>query len=325
MYDTKMRLLVTGAAGFIGSNFLRLLKLQDYLDFDCLIIDKLTYAGSLTNLEDFIDERFKFHQNDILNFELIQDLVGEVDLVVHFAAESHVDRSITGPAEFVRTNVMGTQVLLDAVRRNPDVMFVHVSTDEVYGTVDKGSWDESCSLEPNSPYAASKAASDLIALSYAKTYGLDIRVTRCCNNYGPHQFPEKMIPLFVTNLMEGKRVPLYGNGQNVREWIHVEDHCRAILDVALNGKSGQVYNIGSGVELTNLEITRMILAQFGYGDEMIEKVPDRLNHDRRYSLNSHKIERELGWKPQWNFEEGLKSTIDWYKNNRLWWEPLKNK
>lgn len=317
---------MTGAAGFIGSHLVKLLIKQDLVSISkLLVLDKLTYSGTLKNLSDIPEERILFHRADISDSKVVQSLIKETDLVFHLAAESHVDRSIDGPGEFVRTNVLGTQVLLDVVRHNPDVKFVHVSTDEVYGTIDEGSWDENCSLEPNSPYAASKAASDLIALAYAKTYGLDIRVTRCCNNYGSNQFPEKMIPLFATNLMEGKKVPLYGDGQNVREWIHVEDHCRAILDVALNGKSGQVYNIGSGIELTNLEITRMILAEFGYGDEMIEKVPDRLNHDRRYSLKSHKIERELGWKPQWKFEEGLKSTIDWYKNNRSWWETLKNR
>ena len=317
---------MTGAAGFIGSHLVKLLIKQDLVSISkLLVLDKLTYSGTLKNLSEIPEERILFHRADISDSKVVERLIKETDLVFHLAAESHVDKSIDGPGEFVRTNVLGTQVLLDVVRHNPDVKFVHVSTDEVYGTIDEGSWDENCSLEPNSPYAASKASSDLIALAYAKTYGLDIRVTRCCNNYGSNQFPEKMIPLFATNLMEGKKVPLYGDGQNVREWIHVEDHCRAILDVALKGKAGQVYNIGSGIELTNLEITRMVLAEFGYGDEMIEKVPDRLNHDRRYSLNSNKIERELGWKTQWKFEEGLKSTIDWYKNNRSWWEPLKNK
>ena len=321
-----MRYLLTGAAGFIGSNFAKQLVGDNQAGCDRItVIDNLTYAGNPENLASITDPRIEFVKGDICDHQLVGGLMTNQDIVIHFAAESHVDRSISGPSEFVQTNVMGTQVLLDAVRSNPKVRFVHVSTDEVYGSIDNGSWDESYPLVPNSPYSASKASSDLLALAYARTYNLDIVVTRCCNNYGPNQFPEKMIPLFVTNLMEGKRVPLYGDGQNVREWIHVEDHCRAIWDVAQNGKSGEVYNIGSGVELTNLELTHMILAEFGYGDEMIERVPDRLNHDKRYSLNSSKIENELGWKPKWNFEDGIKSTIDWYENNRSWWEPLKSR
>jgi dTDP-glucose 4,6-dehydratase len=321
-----MRILVTGAAGFIGSNLVKHLIRDVNIDLEGLIIlDKLTYAGNRQSLDFKNDPRFEFVHGDICDIGLTSELFSQIDIVLHLAAESHVDKSISGPADFVQTNIVGTQVLLDSVRNNPKVRFVHVSTDEVYGSIEEGSWDESYPLVPNSPYSASKASSDLLALAYARTYDLDIVVTRCCNNYGPNQFPEKMIPLFVTNLMEGKKVPLYGDGQNVREWIHVEDHCRAIWDVAQKGKSGEVYNIGSGVELTNLELTKVILAEFGYGEEMIERVPDRLNHDKRYSLNSSKIENGLGWKPQWNFEEGIKSTIDWYKNNRSWWEPLKSR
>ena len=321
-----MRYLLTGAAGFIGSNFAKYLVKLEQADCEKItVLDKLTYAGNLENLASIKDSRIEFIKGDICDNELVSDLLAKQDVVIHFAAESHVDRSISGPSDFVQTNVVGTQVLLDAVRNNPKVRFVHVSTDEVYGSIEEGSWDESYPLIPNSPYSASKASSDLLALAYARTYDLDIVVTRCCNNYGPNQFPEKMIPLFVTNLMEGKKVPLYGDGQNIREWIHVEDHCRAIWDVAQKGRAGEVYNIGSGVELTNLEITKMILKEFGYGDEMIEQVADRLNHDRRYSLNSSKIENELGWKPQWDFADGIKSTIDWYKTNRSWWEPLKTR
>ena len=321
-----MRYMLTGAAGFIGSNFAKQLLGDDQAGCDRVtVIDNLTYAGNLENLASITDPRIEFVKGDICDHKLVGDLMANQDIVIHFAAESHVDRSISGPSEFVQTNVMGTQVLLDAVRNNLKVRFIHVSTDEVYGSIDNGSWDESYPLVPNSPYSASKASSDLLALAYARTYDLDIVVTRCCNNYGPNQFPEKMIPLFVTNLMDGKKVPLYGDGQNIREWIHVEDHCRAIWDVAQKGRAGEVYNIGSGVELTNLELTEMILNEFGYGEEMIERVSDRLNHDRRYSLNSSKIESELGWKPQWNFEEGIKSTIDWYKYNRSWWEPLKSR
>jgi dTDP-glucose 4,6-dehydratase len=321
-----MRILVTGAAGFIGSNFLKessssLLNVTEQV----LVLDDLTYAGDLRNLKGILSGKLEFNKGNICDSKLVANLVGQVDLVVHFAAESHVDRSISDPSDFVRTNVLGTQVLLDAIRNNPKVRFVHVSTDEVYGSIEEGSWDESYPLVPSSPYSASKASSDLLALSYARTYGLDIVLTRCCNNYGPNQFPEKIIPLFVTNLMDGKKVPLYGDGQNIREWIHVEDHCRAIWDVARKGRAGEVYNIGSGVELTNLELTNIILAEFGYGEEMIERVSDRLNHDRRYSLSSSKIESELGWKPHYNFEEGIKSTIHWYRNNRSWWEPLKSR
>ena len=320
-----MRYMLTGAAGFIGSNFAKQLLGDDQAGCDRVtVIDNLTYAGNLENLASITDPRIDFVKGDICDHQLVGNLMTNQDIVIHFAAESHVDRSISGPSEFVQTNVMGTQVLLDAVRNNLKVRFIHVSTDEVYGSIDNGSWDESYPLVPNSPYSASKASSDLLALAYARTYDLDIVVTRCCNNYGPNQFPEKMIPLFVTNLMDGKKVPLYGDGQNIREWIHVEDHCRAIWDVAQKGRAGEVYNIGSGVELTNLELTEMILNEFGYGEEMIERVSDRLNHDRRYSLNSSKIESELGWKPQWNFEDGIKSTIDWYKSNRPWWEPLKS-
>lgn len=319
-----MRYLITGAAGFIGSSFVKQL-LSDPSCETLTVLDKLTYTGTLENLSQINDARFEFIEGDICNSELVERLFEDKDVVIHFAAESHVDRSISGPSEFVTTNVLGTQVLLDAVRKNPQVRFVHVSTDEVYGSIDIGSWDESYPLVPNSPYSASKAASDLLALAYTRTYDLDIVVTRCCNNYGPSQFPEKMIPLFVTNLMDGKKVPLYGDGQNIREWIHVADHCSAIWEVVKHGRSGEIYNIGSGVELTNLELTRLILAEFGYGDEMIEQVPDRLNHDRRYSLDSSKIETELDWKPRWDFEAGLKSTIDWYKDNRSWWEPLKAK
>jgi dTDP-glucose 4,6-dehydratase len=321
-----MKLLVTGGAGFIGSNFLKsALVSLDLKNVELIVLDSLTYAGTLSNFGDNLPIPFTFFHEDICNKEVVDRVVSQSSLIIHFAAESHVDRSILGPSDFVRTNVLGTQVLLDALRNNPSVRFVHVSTDEVYGSIEEGSWDENYPLAPNSPYSASKASSDLLALAYARTYNLDIVVTRCCNNYGPNQFPEKMIPLFVTNLMDGKKVPLYGDGQNIREWIHVEDHCRAIWDVAQKGRAGEVYNIGSGVELTNLELTNMILAEFGYGDEMIERVPDRLNHDKRYSLNSSKIENELSWKPQWNFQEGIKSTIDWYKNNRSWWEPLKSR
>jgi dTDP-glucose 4,6-dehydratase len=255
----------------------------------------------------------------------VESLVKRVDLITHFAAETHVDRSISGPAEFILTNVLGTQVLLDAVKKKPEIRLIHISTDEVYGSIDEGSWDESFPLQPNSPYSASKAASDLIALSYARTYGLDICVTRCCNNYGPNQFPEKLIPLFVTNIMENKKLPLYGDGSNIREWIHVEDHCRAIWQVVQDGDSGEIYNIGSGIEKSNLELTKLILDEFKLELDYIQKMPDRLNHDSRYSLNSNKLITQLGWKPTIDFEKGLRSTIKWYQENRAWWQPLKQR
>ena len=247
-------------------------------------------------------------------------MISEVDTVVHFAAESHVDRSISSSSEFVETNVAGTTVLLDALRDNQRVRFLHVSTDEVYGSIASGSWDESAPLSPNSPYSASKASSDLMALSYFRTYGLDIMISRSCNNYGPNQFPEKLIPFFVTNLLQGKKLPLYGSGMNVREWIHVNDHCDALNSILKSGKSGEVYNIGSGVEVTNLAVTRKILELFGEDDNSIEYVRDRLGHDLRYSMDCGKLRTKLGFVPITSFEKGLVETIDWYKNNRSWWE-----
>jgi dTDP-glucose 4,6-dehydratase len=246
-----------------------------------------------------------------------------VDAVVHFAAESHVDRSINGAGEFVMTNVVGTQVLLDAAMRHKVDRFVHVSTDEVYGSIEDGSWPETHVLEPNSPYSASKAASDLIARSYARTHGLDVVITRCSNNYGPYQFPEKVIPLFITNLMDGRKVPLYGDGLNVRDWLHVDDHCRGIALVFDKGRAGEIYNIGGGTELTNRELTSMLLSACGADWDSVEMVEDRKAHDRRYSVDITKISEELGYKPRVLFEKGLTDTVAWYRNNRAWWEPLK--
>jgi dTDP-glucose 4,6-dehydratase len=321
-----VRILITGGAGFIGSNFVKwALNNHDSLIEKVVVLDKLTYAGTLTNLTDIDTRKLEFVQNDICDSEIVESLVKRVDLITHFAAETHVDRSISGPAEFILTNVLGTQVLLDAVKKKPEIRLIHISTDEVYGSIDEGSWDESFPLQPNSPYSASKAASDLIALSYARTYGLDICVTRCCNNYGPNQFPEKLIPLFVTNIMENKKLPLYGDGSNIREWIHVEDHCRAIWQVVQDGDSGEIYNIGSGIEKSNLELTKLILDEFKLELDYIQKMPDRLNHDSRYSLNSNKLITQLGWKPTIDFEKGLRSTIKWYQENRAWWQPLKQR
>lgn len=317
-----MRVLVTGGAGFIGSNYVknRLLHRSDDLE-QITILDELTYAGTLENLQSILEEpRVKFVKGDICNRELVEDLFNDVDEVVHFAAESHVDRSISSSDEFIRTNVSGTNTLLNALRSHPKVRFLHVSTDEVYGTIDKGSWTEDSPLEPNSPYAASKASSDLLALSYQKTYGLDILISRCCNNYGPNQFPEKIIPLFITNLIAGRQLPVYGSGGNIREWIHVDDHCMALDEILTGGISGQVYNIGSGVELSNLELTNVLLQSFGKDETEISFVKDRLGHDARYSLDSSKIQREFGFTPRITFIEGIDSTINWYLKNEAWWK-----
>ncbi|SHK46716.1 dTDP-glucose 4,6-dehydratase [Pseudonocardia thermophila] len=319
-----MRVLVTGGAGFIGSHYVRTLLAGGYPAFagaEVVVLDLLTYAGTRTNLPDH--PRLEFVHGDIRDPEAVAAAMAGVDVVVHFAAESHVDRSIRGAADFVSTNVLGTQVLLQGALDARVSRFVHVSTDEVYGSIDEGSWTEDRPLEPNSPYSASKAGSDLLARAYHRTYGLPVCITRCSNNYGPHQFPEKVIPLFVTNLLDGKKVPLYGDGLNVRDWLHVDDHCRGIQLVAEKGRDGEVYNIGGGTELTNLELTRRLLAAVGAGEEMIERVPDRLGHDRRYSVDWTKIRTELGYEPRRSFDEGLAETVRWYRENRAWWEPLK--
>jgi dTDP-glucose 4,6-dehydratase len=324
-----VKLLVTGGAGFIGSNFVRRALSGAYaglVDADVVVLDALTYAGSRTNLDPVADSpRLRFVHGDICDPELVDGLVGEADQVVHFAAESHVDRSILGAADFVRTNVLGTQTLLDAAHRHGVDRFVHVSTDEVYGSISSGSWPETFPLQPNSPYAASKAGSDLIALAYARTHGVPVSVTRCSNNYGPYQFPEKVIPLFVTNLLDGGTVPLYGDGRNVRDWLHVDDHCRGIELVRAGGRAGEVYNIGGGTELSNKELTARLLEAVGADWSSVRQVEDRKGHDLRYSVDITKIRDELGYEPQVPFEEGLRQTVAWYRDNRAWWEPLKAK
>jgi dTDP-glucose 4,6-dehydratase len=319
-----MRLIVTGGAGFIGSNFVRRIVDGSLSGIDHVtVLDKLTYAGTLSNLAMLPKNSFEFIKGDISDAELIDQLTKRHDAIVNFAAESHVDRSITGARDFIETNVLGTQNLLDASRRNGIKTFVQVSTDEVYGTISEGSWTEEFPLLPNSPYSASKASADLIARSYHRTFGMDIRMTRCSNNYGPHQFPEKVIPLFVTNLIDKEKVPLYGNGLNVRDWLHVDDHCRAIHLVLTKGKSGNIYNIGGGRELNNLELTSVILSKMGFDETNIEYVQDRPGHDLRYSVSYEKISRELGYQPQVKFEKGIEETIEWYKANESWWRPLK--
>ena len=322
-----MKLLATGGAGFIGSNFVRMALTDKFPEFSVeqlTVLDLLTYAGDEENLKPIAsDKRYKFVKGDIRDLELAKKLMQDADQVVHFAAESHVDRSIEGGSEFVSTNVMGTQVLLDAAKSSNIKRFVHVSTDEVYGSISEGSWPEDHPLLPNSPYSASKAGSDLLVRAYNRTHKLDTVITRCSNNYGQYQFPEKVMPLFITNIIEGKKVPLYGNGLNVRDWLHVDDHCRGIALALTKGRAGEVYNIGGGTELTNVELTHKILKAMGVGEEFIQPVEDRKGHDLRYSVDISKINKELGYSPQVNFEEGLEQTINWYKNNEAWWKKHK--
>jgi dTDP-glucose 4,6-dehydratase len=325
--SSALKILVTGAAGFIGSNFVRRMLSGAYpqhQESSVTVLDKLTYAGVQANLDPVADDpRFTFIEGDICDGGLLADVVPGHDAIVHFAAESHVDRSITGASDFVFTNVLGTQRLLQSALDSEVGRFVHVSTDEVYGSISEGSWNEEEPLLPNSPYSASKGSSDLLARSYFRTFGLDVVITRCSNNYGPYQFPEKVIPLFVTNLMDGKQVPLYGDGLNVRDWLHVDDHCRGIQLVLDGGRAGEIYNIGGGTELTNKELTYRLLAAMGADEDMIRAVEDRKGHDRRYSVDISKITAELGYQPEVDFQTGLAQTIDWYRSHRDWWQPLK--
>ena len=324
----QLKILVTGGAGFIGSNFVRMIASGQLQGVSGVrVLDKLTYAGVKENLK--IAENFpnyQFKQGDICDSIQVSHLISEVDAVLNFAAESHVDRSISGAADFVQTNIVGVQVLLDAIKASGrKIRFLQVSTDEVYGSIEEGSWTEEWSLLPNSPYSASKASGELLARSYNRTHGMDVVITRCSNNYGSHHFPEKLIPLFITNLIEGKKVPVYGTGENVRDWLHVDDHCRGIYSVLINGRSGEVYNIGGGRELTNNEITSLILDAMGADESSIEYVEDRKGHDLRYSVDWTKINRELGYEPEVKFEDGLRETIQWYRDNEAWWKPLKNR
>lgn len=319
-----MRVLVTGGAGFIGSNFVRKAIKESLSGIDAItVLDKLTYAGNLNNLSDITRESINFVQGDICDSVLVQDLVSRHDAIINFAAESHVDRSIANARDFVMTNVIGTQTLLQAALENEIQVFIQISTDEVYGTINTGSWSETSPLLPNSPYSASKASADLICRSYHQTFGLDVRITRCSNNYGPFQFPEKIIPLFVTNLIDKKRVPLYGSGSNIRDWLHVDDHCSGIYQVLTKGKAGEIYNIGGGQEISNKELTAHILESMQVDESSVEYVEDRLGHDYRYSLDISKISINLGYRPNISFENGIASTIDWYKTNEQWWRPLK--
>ena len=316
-----MKLFVTGAAGFIGSNYVR--HVLGTSDDEVTVYDALTYAGNLSSLADVADDpRYRFVQGDICDREAVAAAMAGHDAVVHFAAESHVDRSIVDPDTFVRTNCLGTNVMCDVARQIGVERFLHISTDEVYGSIEEGSFVETDRLGPRSPYSSSKAGSDLIALSYEETYDLPVIVTRSSNNFGPYQFPEKVIPLFVTNLLDGRKVPLYGDGLNIRDWIYVEDNCTGVDTVLRKGVVGEIYNIGGGNETTNRELTEKVLALCGAGEDSIEYVTDRLGHDRRYSIDCSKA-NALGWNPSRSLDEALAATVDWYRANRAWWEPLK--
>ena len=319
-----MRLLITGGAGFIGSNYIRRIVDGSLTGVDSIILlDKLTYAGTLSNLASLPPNSLEFIEGDICDQELVHQLTSKSDAVVNFAAESHVDRSILGSRVFFQTNVLGVQTLLDAARRNDVETFVQVSTDEVYGSIPEGSWPETDPLLPNSPYAASKASGDLICRTFFQTYGFDARVTRSSNNYGPHQFPEKIIPLFITNLIDNLKIPIYGTGSNIRDWLHVDDHCIGIHSVLTKGRPGEIYNIGGGTELTNFELTQKILKLMDKDDSSIEYVSDRLGHDSRYSVDISKISKELRYQPTIDFENGLRQTVNWYLENEKWWRGLK--
>ncbi len=318
------KIFITGAAGFIGSNFVKLIA-EQRPDWKIVAYDVLSYAGNLANLDEMMgNANFKFIKGDICDADAVDKAIAGCYFVVHFAAESHVDRSILGCADFIRTNIDGTRVLLDAARKHNIKRFLQVSTDEVYGSLGKdGLFSEDSHLHPNSPYSASKASADLLALSYYHTHNTPVVVTRCSNNYGPYQFPEKLIPLFVTNLVEGKKVPVYGDGMQVRDWIHVEDHNRAIFAVLENGNLGEVYNIGSDNEQYNINITKMILKYLGKDESSIQYVTDRPGHDRRYAIDATKIKTQLGWRPQIDFATGLEGTIQWYLDNKKWWSEIK--
>jgi dTDP-glucose 4,6-dehydratase len=324
-----MKILVTGGCGFIGSNFV-LYMLETHPHVTIVNVDNLTYAGNLENLQDAApyENRHQFFKADIADREAMEEIIDDQkpDAMVNFAAESHVDRSIMDSGAFVRTNVVGTHVLLEMARSKDIGRFLQISTDEVYGSLDpeEGPFTEEHNLEPNSPYAASKACADLLARSYHKTHGLDVLITRCSNNYGPYQFPEKLIPLMITNAQYDQDLPVYGDGLNVRDWIHVKDHCEAIGLILAKGRPGEVYNVGAGLEAANIEIVRLILDLLGKPDSLIKMVKDRPGHDRRYAMDSSKLRRQLGWAPKIPFEEGLRSTVAWYLEHEQWWRRIKS-
>ena len=327
MAERKMNLLVTGGCGFIGSNFIRY-ELEKYSSINIVNLDKLTYAGNLENLLDVqknYEKRYTFIKGDILDAELVRQIIVEnrIDIITNFAAESHVDRSIIDSSEFMKTNILGVQTLLEITKQAGVKRFIQISTDEVYGDIpDEGYFREETSIAPNSPYAASKASADMLVGAYYHTYQLPVIITRCSNNYGPYQFPEKLIPLMVTNALQSKTLPIYGDGTNVRDWIHVIDHARAVDLVLQRGEIGGIYNIGASNEKTNIEIAMFILKQLGKPEILIKFVKDRLGHDRRYAINAEKIKKALGWKPVYDFEDGLKQTISWYIKNENWWKKI---
>ncbi|MCJ7645666.1 dTDP-glucose 4,6-dehydratase [bacterium] len=320
-----MRLLVTGGAGFIGSNFIRYI-IKKYPDYKIINLDKLTYAGNLDNLKDIKNNsNYTFIKGDICDRKIVDELAGDVEAIVNFAAESHVDRSIIDASDFIRTNIDGTYNLLEATKRYNISHLIHCSTDEVYGSIEEGSFKETSPLSPSSPYAASKASADMLVHSYRITFNLPVIIARSSNNFGPYQYPEKIIPLFITNALEDKPLPLYGDGMNVRDWLYVIDNCEGIDLILHRGREGEIYNIGGGNELRNIDLTRMVLKILGKPESLIQPVKDRPGHDRRYSLDSSKIERELGWTPNFNFERALEETVKWYVDNHWWWKKLKDK
>ncbi len=319
------KILITGGAGFIGSNFVRYM-LDKYSGCEIVNLDSLTYCGNLENLSGVEDNpNYTFCRGDITDKELVFEITADVDYIINFAAESHVDRSIEDPEIFIKSNVLGTQVLLDAAKEYGIKKYLQVSTDEVYGSLGKtGYFREDTPLAPNSPYSASKASADLMVRAYNKTFDLPVNITRCSNNYGPYQFPEKLIPLMISNALENKPLPVYGNGMNIRDWLHVYDHCSAIDLVLHKGKIGEIYNIGGNNEKTNIEIVKLILQNLNKPESLIKFVKDRLGHDLRYAIDSTKIQNELGWKPKYTFETGITETIQWYLDNREWWERIKS-
>ena len=325
---TMKKILVTGGAGFIGSNFVRYM-LNKHKDYKIVNLDLLTYAGNIKSLDDIKDNpNYLFVKGDIADNKLVDKIVSDnkIDVIINFAAESHVDRSITNPDIFVKTNVLGTQNLLEIAKKYKIEKFFQISTDEVYGSLGKtGFFTEKTPLSPNSPYSASKASADLLVMAYHHTFGLNVNITRCSNNYGPYQFPEKLIPLFITNALDNKQVPLYGDGLNIRDWLFVEDHCSAIDTVLHKGKNGEIYNVGGNNEKTNKYITDTILKYLGKDNSLIKYVADRLGHDRRYAIDATKIKEELGWEPKYKFEQAIEKTIQWYLNNKAWWQPLLEK
>lgn len=319
------RILVTGGAGFIGSNFIRYV-VNKYSEYEIINLDDLTYCGNLENLKDIENkDNYSFVKGNICDKAVVDELVEKSDYVINFAAESHVDRSISDPEIFIKSNVLGTQVLLNAAKQYGVEKYIQISTDEVYGSLGKtGYFKETTPLQPNSPYSASKASGDLITRSYGETFGLPINITRCSNNYGPFQFPEKLIPLMISNALEDKKLPVYGDGKNVRDWLHVYDHCQAIDLVLHDGKLGEVYNIGGNNEKQNIEIVKLILSQLDKDESLIEFVTDRLGHDRRYAIDSNKIQNDLGWSPKYSFDVGIEQTIQWYLDNQNWTNQIKS-